>query len=132
LPSNGYPWPVAGLGHRKPGTGKWQLDLYIMSLLSILGIGNGKIKEALKRGTVIDVRTASDFDQGKVRTSINIPTDRISINLQRIRQMRKPIVICSNSDSESEKVIGFLKASGLKEIYNGGPWTRVLKIARSI
>jgi phage shock protein E len=103
-----------------------------MSLLSILGIGNGKIKEALKRGTVIDVRTASDFDQGKVRTSINIPTDRISINLQRIRQMRKPIVICSNSDSESEKVIGFLKASGLKEIYNGGPWTRVLKIARSI
>ncbi|TMI86233.1 MAG: rhodanese-like domain-containing protein [Bacteroidetes bacterium] len=103
-----------------------------MSILSILGIGNGKIKEALKRGTVIDVRTASEFDQGKVRDSINIPTDRISINLQRIRQMRKPIIICSNSDSESEKVIGFLKANGIKEIYNGGPWARVLKIARSI
>jgi len=104
-----------------------------MSLLSILGIGNGKIKEALKHGgTVIDIRTASEFDQGKVRDSINIPTDRIDINLQRIRQMRKPIIICSNSDSESEKMIGFLKANGIKEIYNGGPWTRVLKIARSI
>jgi phage shock protein E len=104
-----------------------------MSLLSILGIGNGKIKEALKQGgTVIDIRTASEFDQGKVRGSINIPTDRIDINLQRIRQMRKPIIICSNSDSESEKMIGLLKANGIKEIYNGGPWTRVLKIARSI
>jgi len=104
-----------------------------MGLLSILGIGNGKIKEALRRGgTVIDIRTASEFDQGKVRGSINIPTDRISINLQRIRQMSRPIIICSNSDSESEKIIGFLKANGIKEIYNGGPWTRVLKIARPL
>jgi phage shock protein E len=104
-----------------------------MGILSILGIGNGKIKQALKRGgTVIDIRTAGEFDQGKVRGSINIPTDRIDINLQRIRQMRKPIIICSNSDSESERMIGFLKANGIKEIYNGGPWTRVLKIARSI
>jgi rhodanese-related sulfurtransferase len=104
-----------------------------MGILSILGIGNGKIKEALKRGgTVIDIRTASEFDQGKVHGSINIPIDRIDINLQRIRQMPRPIVICSNSDSESEKVIGFLKTNGIKEIYNGGSWTRVLKIARSI
>ena len=71
-----------------------------MGILSILGIGNGKIKEALKRGaTVIDIRTANEFDQGKVRDSINIPIDRISINLQRIRQMRTPIIICSNFDS---------------------------------
>jgi rhodanese-related sulfurtransferase len=79
-----------------------------MGILSILGIGNGKIKEALKHGgTVIDTRTASEFDQGKVRGSINIPSDRIEINLQRIRQMGKPIIICSNSDSESEKSSAF-------------------------
>jgi len=103
-----------------------------MGILSILGIGNGKIKEALKRGTVIDIRTANEFDQGKIGGSINIPIDRISINLQRIRQMPKPIIICSNFDSENEKAIGFLKANGIKEVYNGGGWTRVLKIARSI
>ncbi|TMI94139.1 MAG: rhodanese-like domain-containing protein [Bacteroidetes bacterium] len=104
-----------------------------MGILSILGIGNGKIKEALKRGaTVIDIRTANEFDQGKVRDSINIPIDRISINLQRIRQMRTPIIICSNFDSENEKAISYLKANGVKEIYNGGSWTRVLKITRSI
>lgn len=104
-----------------------------MSLLSILGFGNGKIKEALKRGgTIIDIRTANEFDQGKIQGSINIPIDRININLQRIKQMRKPIIICSNFDSENEKAIGFLKASGIKEVYNGGSWTRVLRIARSV
>jgi rhodanese-related sulfurtransferase len=104
-----------------------------MSLFSILGIGNKKIKEDLRRGAiVIDIRTANEFDQGKVPDSINIPVDRISINLQRIRQMGKPIVICSNWDSENEKAINFLKSNGIKEIHNGGHWTRVLKMIKSI
>ena len=56
-----------------------------MSLFSILGLGNGKVKEALRRGAiVIDIRTAAEFDRGKVRDSINIPVDRININLAQI------------------------------------------------
>ena len=75
-----------------------------MSIFSILGIGNGKIKEALRRGApVIDVRTATEFDLGKIQGSINIPLDRLNINLERIRHMQKPIIICSNSDFENEK-----------------------------
>jgi len=104
-----------------------------MGILSILGIGNGKIKEALRNGaTIIDVRTAHEFDQGKVRGSINIPIDRITINLERMRQLQKPIIICSDSDSESEKAINFLKSNGIKEIYNGGSWTRVLRMMKSL
>jgi rhodanese-related sulfurtransferase len=104
-----------------------------MSILTILGLGNGKIKEALRRGAIIiDVRTANEFDQGKVRGSINIPVDRVDINLRRIAHMHRPIVICSNSDSENERVISFLKSNGVKEIYNGGHWTRMLNISRSL
>jgi phage shock protein E len=104
-----------------------------MSLLSILGIGNGRIKEALRRGAiVIDIRTAAEFDRGKVRDSINIPLDRININLKRIVQMSSPIVICSNSDSENERVIDVLKANGVKEIYNGGNWTRLSRMMGSL
>ena len=104
-----------------------------MGILSILGIGNGKIKDALRHGAIIiDVRTAHDFDQGRVKESINIPLDRISINLQRIRQMRRPIIICSDSDYESEKAITFLKSNGVKDIYNGGNWTRMLRVIKSI
>ena len=104
-----------------------------MSLLSILGIGNGKIKDALRRGAIIiDIRTAAEFDRGRVRDSINIPVDRININLKRIVQMSGPMIICSNSDSENERVIDVLKANGVKEIYNGGNWTTISSIMRSI
>ena len=104
-----------------------------MSLLSILGIGNNKIKEALRRGaTIIDVRTANEFDQGKIRQSFNIPLDRININLQRIRHMRRPLIICSNSASDSEKAILILKANDIKGVYNGGNWSRLLKMIRSL
>jgi len=104
-----------------------------MSLLSILGIGNGRIKEALLRDAVIiDIRTAAEFDRGKVRDSINIPIDRININLKRIVQMKRPIIICSNSDSENDRVIDVLKANGVKEIYNGGDWTKLWRLVRSL
>lgn len=104
-----------------------------MGLLSILGFGNEKIKEALRRGAVIiDIRTAAEFDRGKVRDSVNIPIDRININLKRIVQMNKPIVICSNSDSENDRVIDVLKANGVKEIHNGGNWTRIWRMMRSL
>ena len=103
-----------------------------MSLLSILGLGNGKLKEALRQGAiVIDIRTAAEFDRGKVRDSINIPVDRININLKRIVQMKRPIIICSSSDSENERVIDVLKANGVKEIYNGGNWTKLWRMMRS-
>jgi phage shock protein E len=104
-----------------------------MSLLSTLGFGNGKIKEALRRGAVIiDIRAAAEFDRGKVRDSINIPIDRININLKRIVQMNRPIIICSNSDSENDRVIDVLKANGVKEIYNGSSWTKLWRMMRSL
>jgi len=104
-----------------------------MSLLSILGLGNGKLKEALRRGAiVIDIRTAAEFDRGKVPDSINIPVDRININLKRIVQMKRPIIICSNSDSENESVIDVLKANGVTEIYNGGRWTKIWRMTKSL
>lgn len=104
-----------------------------MSLFSILGLGNGKLKEALRRGAVvIDIRTAAEFDRGKVHDSINIPLDRININLRRIVQMNRPIIICSNYDSDNERVIEVLKANGVKEIYNGGSWTKIWRMMRSL
>ena len=104
-----------------------------MNLRSILGLGNGKLKEALRRGAiVIDIRTAAEFDRGKVRDSINIPVDRININIKRIVQMKRPIIICSNSDSENEGVIDVLKANGVTEIYNGGRWTKIWRMTKSL
>jgi len=103
-----------------------------MAFFSIFG-SNNKIKEALRQGaTIIDVRPAGEFDQGKIRNSFNIPIDRININLERIRHMRRPIIMCSNSESETEQAISFLKARGVKDIHNGGSWTRLLKVIQSL
>ena len=103
-----------------------------MSILSLFGFGHSKIKDALLRGAVIiDVRSASEFDRGKIPGSINIPVDRIPINSERIKAMNVPVIFCCTSGDRSNKAIQLMKEKGLKEAYNGGNWHRVLKIAKS-
>jgi len=97
-----------------------------MNLLSFLG--NGKIKQALRNGAVvIDVRTAYEFDQGHVPGSINIPVDRIISNVERIKDMHKPIIFCCASGMRSGQATSIMKRNGLKEVYNGGSWQSVLR-----
>ncbi len=104
-----------------------------MSLLSFLGIGNSKIKNALRHGAiVIDVRTPNEFDRGKVPESINIPVDRIAANAERIKGMNCPVIFCCESGSRSGNAVNIMKAKGLKEVYNGGSWLTLIKILKSI
>jgi phage shock protein E len=103
-----------------------------MGLLSFLGLGN-KIKDALRKGAVvIDVRSGIEFDQGRVRDSINIPVDRISVNIQRIKGFNKPVILVCNSGSRSGQAAEILKRNGIKEVYNGGSWENVLKILNTL
>ena len=104
-----------------------------MSILSFLGFGGSKIKDALRRGAiVIDVRTPQEFDQGKVPESINIPVDRIAANAERIKSMNRPVVFCCASGMRSGNAVSIMKAKGLKEVFNGGSWYHVLKILKSL
>jgi phage shock protein E len=104
-----------------------------MGLLTILGLGNSKIKNALRQGAiVIDVRTPNEFDRGKVPDSINIPVDRIAANAERIKGMNRPVVFCCESGSRSGNAVNIMKAKGLKDVYNGGSWLAVIKILKNI
>jgi len=104
-----------------------------MDILSFLGFGNNKIKEALRKGAVvIDVRTAHEFDQGKVPGSVNIPVDRIAANAERIRKMNRPVIFCCTSGMRSGTATRLMKEKGLKEVYNGGSWQRVLRISDNL
>lgn len=90
--------------------------------------GKSNIKEALKKGAVIiDVRTPHEYDSGKIPGSINIPVDRISASIERIRSMRKPVVLCCSSGARSSQAKDILRSAGLQEVYNGGSWESVLK-----
>jgi rhodanese-related sulfurtransferase len=102
-----------------------------MNILSLFGFGNKKIKDALRNGAVvIDVRTPHEFDQGHVPYAINIPVDRIAANAERIKSMKKPIVFCCASGMRSGIATSSMKQKGLKEVYNGGSWERVLKMVK--
>lgn len=88
-----------------------------------------KTKEALRKGAVIiDVRTAQEYDLGHIPGAINIPVDRIIANAERIKAMRRPVVLCCNSGTRSGLALKHLKVNGIKEVYNGGNWGHVLKI----
>lgn len=104
-----------------------------MSFFSFLGFGNIKIKEALRKGAIIiDVRSAGEFDQGKIPDSINIPVDRIAINAQRIKEMNRPVIFCCTSGDRSSQAIQLMKQKGVKDVYNGGNWHKVLRIVSSL
>ena len=99
----------------------------------MFGLFKNKIKEALQKGAVIiDVRTPHEFDNGKVPGSINIPVDRISVSVERIRSMNKPVVIICESGARSSKAKNILKSAGLNEVYNGGSWQSVLRILNKL
>lgn len=104
-----------------------------MNILSFLGLGNSKIKDALRKGAiVIDVRTPFEFDNGKAPDSINIPMDRIPINIERLKNMKRTIVICSNSVYESGVAEKKLKKAGIRDVLNGGTWIEVGKILQKL
>ena len=100
-----------------------------MGIFSFLGFGKNKIKAAVKQGAVvIDVRTANEYDRGRVPGSLNIPVDLIRVSIGRIRDLQKPVVICCSSGERSSKATSILKENGLKDVYNAGSWMSVMKM----
>ena len=101
-----------------------------MGLFSFLGTGS--LKKAIRQGAVIiDVRSASEYDQGRIPGSLNIPVDRIAVSVSRIKQLNKPVICCCASGHRSRIAANTLKAAGLKEVYNGGNWEKVLRLIES-
>ena len=102
-----------------------------MSFFSLFGGGN--IKKALQNGAVvIDIRIPNEFDGGKVSGSINIPLERFTINVERLKNMKLPLIVCSNSFYDSSIAVKRLKKAGIKKVYNGGTWTELSKLQRKI
>lgn len=99
-----------------------------MGILSWLGFGNKAIQQALQAGAVIvDVRTPHEFDQGKIPGSINIPVDRISTQIDRIKNMNKPVIVCCASGMRAGLAKSMLKKAGLSDVHNGGGWQSLLR-----
>ena len=104
-----------------------------MGLFSFLGFGSGKLNSALRKGgIIIDVRTGTEYDRGHVPDAFNIPVDRIKASAERLKEAKKPVILCCNSGNRSGTAMQYLKAKGLKEVYNGGNWESLLKLIQTL
>jgi phage shock protein E len=80
------------------------------------------IKE--KQGTIVDVRTTSEFMGGNVKGSINIPLQEIQQRMDEIKYLNQPLVLCCASGNRSGQATHFLSQQGI-ECCNGGSWLDV-------
>ena len=75
--------------------------------------------------TIVDVRTPSEFYNGHVPGSVNLPLDTIDKHIGILKGMSKPIVLCCRSGNRSNQAYNKLKMKGCHEIYDGGSWKEV-------
>lgn len=73
---------------------------------------------------IIDVRTPAEFMGGNVAGSINIPLQEIPENLDRLKGIPQPFVVCCASGNRSGQAQNFLNQMGISCV-NGGSWTDV-------
>lgn len=104
-----------------------------MGFLSFLGLGSGNIKNALRKGAIIiDVRTATEYDNGHIPDAFHIPVDRIKANAERLKESKLPIVLCCSSGDRSSTALQILKDKGVKDVYNGGNWETLLRLIKNL
>lgn len=94
-----------------------------MGLLNLLfGNKDQKIKDFQNRGAVIiDVRTPTEYSQGAIAGSKNMPLQTIESKLDAIKKLNKPVITCCASGIRSGKAASILKQCGIESI-NGGGW----------
>jgi rhodanese-related sulfurtransferase len=71
-----------------------------------------------------NVRTASEYAQGHVVNSKNIPLNEIGENVELIKTWSKPVITVCRSGNRSAMAQTLLTTAGI-EAYNGGAWTNL-------
>ena len=90
----------------------------------LLGIGpKVDFTELVKQGaTIIDVRSKGEYAGGHIRGSVNIPLDKLTANLNKLKGKNNPIITCCASGARSASAKGILSSNGFTNVHNGGSW----------
>ena len=81
--------------------------------------------------TIVDVREPFETYFGKAKGAVNIPLRKIAKSVEAFRQMSKPIVVYCKSGNRSGQALDYLKAQGIKDIYNGGGLREVKALVKN-
>ena len=96
-------------------------------LNKLMGFADAKaIQEALAGGAVVvDVRSPAEFSQGHYEGSKNLPVADLQSRWKELSKLGKPLILCCASGGRSSSAMNFLKAQGVENVLNAGPWTNV-------
>ncbi len=73
------------------------------------------------RGTVVDVRSRSEFSAGHAQNSINIPLQELSTRLSELKTLPPPVILCCASGGRSASASQLLTQHQI-ECIDPGPW----------
>ena len=95
--------------------------------------GTGKttdLKTIIEQGAfLVDVRTPSEYTQGHVKGSVNIPLDKIQEKIDQFEDRKAIIVFClSGGRSTQAKLL--LEKYGFTNVINGGAWEHVNRFVK--
>ena len=76
------------------------------------------------KGTIVDVRTHSEFMGGSVSGAVNIPLNEVPHRIDELKQMKAPLILCCASGNRSGQAENFLSRQGINCL-NGGSWLEV-------
>ena len=73
---------------------------------------------------LVDVRSNTEFQEGHVIGSVNIPLDQISQNLSKFNSKNQIVVFC-RSGMRSSQAKSILNQNGFTNVTNGGTWKSI-------
>lgn len=88
------------------------------------------MKEVYKNATLVDVRTPEEFKEGHYPNATNIPLDVVQQNIEKFREMPKPIIVYCRSGNRSGMAVTILKQAGINEAINGGGLDELLQSSK--
>ncbi len=112
----------------------YKLKRNTVEKLRILYSGNStdKITQAIGNGAcLLDVRAKSEYNNGHVRGSVNIPLDDLTDQLEKLDR-QTPILVYCRSGMRSAQAKCLLEKSGFMQVTNGGNWEHINRIVQSL
>lgn len=87
-----------------------------------ININNDKLRDLMKdrdNAILIDVRTKEEFEEVKIKNSINIPLNELMYNISDIEEYRdKNVIIYCRSGHRSITACNLLSIEGFSNVYN--------------
>lgn len=85
--------------------------------------GNIALKKMIQlspNATVVDVRTAEEYNSGHFSGAVNIPLDQIQSRINEFKTMQMPVVVYCRSGARSGMAANILNQYGIQAMNAGG------------